>query len=112
MPLLPALLYAAAMAAPPPPAEGDARAYREAMQCKVLVEPLQVVTKDPEQAQKVAMALAFWTRLEHDAGVKIGKNYDAIVKDELLFGIALPPDALARAALCVRGAALGAKLRS
>jgi hypothetical protein len=100
---LTALLYALA---PVPSAAApvtDAQLYKDAMECKVLVEALQPMAR-PDKLKIVRAAVAFWAEKEQAAGEKLGKKPNDLLVDEMLFGVAVSGNALDRAGLCMQAA--------
>jgi hypothetical protein len=100
-----ALLYLAVPATSTPSSITDAQLYKDAMECKVLVEALQPMAKRPDQLKSIRQALAFWTEQERKSAGKLGKGASEMMTDEMVFGYGLQGDSIARVSLCMTAAA-------
>jgi hypothetical protein len=100
-----ALLLLAAPAPSIPSPITDAQLYKDAMECKVLVETLQTMAKRPDQLKSIRKALVFWTDQERKTAAKLGKAASEIMTDEIVFGYGIRGDSIARLNPCMTAAA-------
>jgi hypothetical protein len=94
---------------PTPAPSGDEQAYKDAMECKVRLEALELTAGDARERKRLHDALTYWEEKERAAGTKLGKDAGTIMADEIFVGLAeaSSQDSLRRALVCAQQAMPG-----
>jgi hypothetical protein len=91
---------------PIPAPVSDEKAYTEAMECKVRVEALEMVARDPRERSRLGRVLAHWVQQQRAAGARLSKTPAGMMADEAIFGLAegSNPESFRQAIRCAQQA--------